>query len=202
MGRKGGKFWKIVEKIFLIFIRKTVSSEEKKEPNSSIIFPSVFWTQNIIASRPNSSLRSTMDVMIHSSSFLLPELPADQTSGAGPTYALVLLNQHLPRFTPLLWKHGNFLNPLSICFGFLFGIFILIKIICTVIKLSVIQIVDNKVYAAQLRVCADGGANRLYNELPGLFPDEDASSVRNRFVFSQVDLYQMNCLRFWYIWGL
>ncbi|KAL8100961.1 thiamine pyrophosphokinase 1 isoform X2 [Apium graveolens] len=80
-----------------------------------------------------------MEVMIHSSSFLLPEIPAGEDSGIGLTYSLVLLNQSLPRFTPLLWQH------------------------------------------AQLRVCADGGANRLYDDLPDLFPNEDASSVRNRY---------------------
>ncbi|XP_047327524.1 thiamine pyrophosphokinase 1 isoform X2 [Impatiens glandulifera] len=36
--------------------------------------------------------------------------------------------------------------------------------------------------AAQFRVCADGGANRLFDELPLLLPNEDAPSVRNRYV--------------------
>ncbi|WZZ19882.1 hypothetical protein YC2023_121269 [Brassica napus] len=40
-------------------------------------------------------------VMIHSSSFLLPSIPADEASA----YAIVVLNQNLPRFTPLLWEH-------------------------------------------------------------------------------------------------
>ncbi|KAK9282073.1 hypothetical protein L1049_004985 [Liquidambar formosana] len=78
-----------------------------------------------------------MDVMYHSSSFLLPTIPAD--NGSALTYALVVLNQRLPRFTPLLWKH------------------------------------------AQLRLCADGGANRLYDEMPQLLPHEDAVAVRNRY---------------------
>lgn len=34
---------------------------------------------------------------------------------------------------------------------------------------------------ARLRVCADGGANRLYDELPRLFPGEEPEAVRNRF---------------------
>ncbi|GER24738.1 thiamin pyrophosphokinase family protein [Striga asiatica] len=34
---------------------------------------------------------------------------------------------------------------------------------------------------AQLRICADGGANRLYDEMPQLFPDEDAAEIRKRY---------------------
>nr|GMD59430.1 thiamine pyrophosphokinase 1 isoform X1 [Ipomoea batatas] len=80
-----------------------------------------------------------MGLMTHSSSFLLPAVPAAADNGPAPTYALVVLNQSLPRFTHLLWKH------------------------------------------ARLRVCADGGANRVFDELPQLFPDEDASDVRKRY---------------------
>lgn len=35
---------------------------------------------------------------------------------------------------------------------------------------------------ARLRICADGGANRLFDDLPGQFPNESADSVRKRFV--------------------
>lgn len=35
--------------------------------------------------------------------------------------------------------------------------------------------------AAQLRLCADGGANRVFDELPLMFPHLDALDVRNRF---------------------
>ncbi|KAL9259851.1 Thiamine pyrophosphokinase 1-like protein [Drosera capensis] len=48
------------------------------------------------------SLRN-MDVMHHSTSFLLPSIPSKDRSS--PNYALIVLNQHLPRFTPLLWEH-------------------------------------------------------------------------------------------------
>lgn len=80
-----------------------------------------------------------MDAMIHSSSFLLPEIPSGDGHGAGLKYALVLLNQRLPKFTPLLWNH------------------------------------------AQLRICADGGANRVYDDMPLLFPHETPSDVRTRY---------------------
>jgi thiamine pyrophosphokinase len=48
----------------------------------------------------------TTDVMMHSSSFLLPKLhhPANKPV---MNYALVVLNQQLPRFMPRLWDHGN-----------------------------------------------------------------------------------------------
>ncbi|KAK2990616.1 hypothetical protein RJ640_019896 [Escallonia rubra] len=75
-----------------------------------------------------------MDLMTHSSSFLLPTVPAD--NGPALTYALVLLNQRLPRFTPLLWKH------------------------------------------AQLRLCADGGANRLFDEYKPDVIKGDMDSIR------------------------
>ncbi|OMO63807.1 hypothetical protein CCACVL1_22255 [Corchorus capsularis] len=78
-----------------------------------------------------------MELMHHSSSFLLPTIPPHHRPSL--TYALILLNQNLPRFTPLLWKH------------------------------------------AQLRLCADGGANRVYDEMPLLLPHEDASDVRRRY---------------------
>ncbi|KAA3471405.1 thiamine pyrophosphokinase 1-like isoform X2 [Gossypium australe] len=78
-----------------------------------------------------------MDLMHHSSTFLLPTIPLHH--GPSLTYALVVLNQTLPRFAPLLWKH------------------------------------------AQLRLCADGGANRVFDEIPLLFPEEDASDVRRRY---------------------
>ncbi|GMQ00061.1 hypothetical protein CsSME_00047294 [Camellia sinensis var. sinensis] len=71
-----------------------------------------------------------MDVMTHSSNFLLPSRPTD--NGPSLSYALVVLNQPLPRFTPLLWE-------------------------------------------------LDGGANRLYDELPRLFPRDKPSDVRNRY---------------------
>ncbi|ESQ36645.1 hypothetical protein EUTSA_v10008492mg [Eutrema salsugineum] len=80
---------------------------------------------------------SAMEVMFHSSCFLLPSIPTDGTSAT--RYALVVLNQNLPRFTPLLWEH------------------------------------------AKLRLCADGGANRIYDELPLFFPHEDALVIRNRY---------------------
>ncbi|PON96571.1 thiamine pyrophosphokinase [Trema orientale] len=78
-----------------------------------------------------------MELMTHSSTFLLPTVPDGHRPSL--TYALVLLNQRLPRFTPLLWEH------------------------------------------AKLRLCADGGANRLYDEFPLFFPHEHASDVRNRY---------------------
>lgn len=43
--------------------------------------------------------------MSHSSTFLLPTIPEDPRNSV--TYSLVMLNQRLPRFTPLLWKHGT-----------------------------------------------------------------------------------------------
>ncbi|XP_030543327.1 thiamine pyrophosphokinase 1 isoform X1 [Rhodamnia argentea] len=82
-----------------------------------------------------------MDVIRHCSSFLLPS-PSHAAGTDGrptPAYALVVLNQRLPRFTPLLWEH------------------------------------------AQVRMCADGGANRVYDEMPGLLPHEDAVAIRNRY---------------------
>ncbi|KAL3644774.1 cAMP-dependent protein kinase subunit [Castilleja foliolosa] len=99
-----------------------------------------------------------MEIMTHSSTFLLPKHSA--ADGAALTYVLVVLNRRLPRFTPLLWKH-----------------------------------------AAQLRICADGGANRLYDELPLLFPNEDAVEIRKRYkpnlIKGDMDSIREEVLRFY-----
>ncbi|KAI3760032.1 hypothetical protein L1987_50420 [Smallanthus sonchifolius] len=79
--------------------------------------------------------------MTHCSRFLLP--PTKTGTGNGsipPAYALIILNQRIPRFTPLLWEH------------------------------------------AKTRMCADGGANRLFDNMPELFPNEhDVSVTHERY---------------------
>ncbi|KAJ0743489.1 putative thiamine diphosphokinase [Helianthus annuus] len=80
--------------------------------------------------------------MIHRSTFLLPpETTATVTGTLPTTHALIILNQCLPKFSPLLWEH------------------------------------------AKVRVCADGGANRLFDNMPELFHDEhdDVSVIRQRY---------------------
>ncbi|KVH94472.1 Thiamin pyrophosphokinase [Cynara cardunculus var. scolymus] len=86
-------------------------------------------------------------LMTHCSSFLLPPPFTNGKNSSSPTtYALIILNQHLPRFSPLLWDHGNLYS------------------------------------AAKIRLCADGGANRLFDNMPELFPLEDnASLIRERY---------------------
>jgi hypothetical protein len=91
---------------------------------------------------PRRRAAMPLPTMTHSSSFLrLPATssphppPADDASAA---YAVVVLNQRLPRFAPLLWDR------------------------------------------ARLRVCADGGANRVFDGMPELLPAEDPDQVRMR----------------------
>lgn len=54
-----------------------------------------------------------MEVMKHATTFLLPPNSIDDNGGDGdgsssnhPAYAVVVLNQRLPRFAPLLWRRG------------------------------------------------------------------------------------------------
>ncbi|KAL6884690.1 hypothetical protein ACP4OV_010626 [Aristida adscensionis] len=79
----------------------------------------------------------SMDVMVHSSSFLLPKLRQPANTPV-TNYSLVVLNQHLPRFMPRLWAH------------------------------------------ARLRICADGGANRIFDEMFQMTNDPDQKTTRNR----------------------
>lgn len=128
---------------------------------------------------PRSRLRrrseddEAMEVMKHATTFLLPpdsinnNNDGDGGSSNRPSCAVIVLNQRLPRFAPLLWRGGipsflplflnwSLLSLLSGSFGFL----------CR---------------AARLRVCADGGANRLFDELPAILSQEDPADVRRRY---------------------
>ncbi|CAK8544334.1 unnamed protein product [Lathyrus sativus] len=81
-----------------------------------------------------------MELMSHSSTFLLePENPNADSSSISLTCALIVLNQPLPKLTPLFWDH------------------------------------------AHIRVCADGGANRLYDEMPLLLPGQDPFQIRSEY---------------------
>ena len=42
--------------------------------------------------------------------------------------------------------------------------------------------------AAQLRLCADGGSNRLFDEMPRLLADENENDVRNRYLIFYFNL--------------
>ncbi|XP_048536070.1 thiamine pyrophosphokinase 3-like isoform X2 [Triticum urartu] len=75
--------------------------------------------------------------MSHSSAFLLPSSATPAASA--DAYAVVVLNQRLPRFAPLLWDR------------------------------------------AQVRVCADGGANRVFDGMPELLPGHARDDVRSRY---------------------
>ncbi|KAL6619374.1 hypothetical protein ACP70R_034513 [Stipagrostis hirtigluma subsp. patula] len=79
-----------------------------------------------------------LPTMRHSSAFLNPSSPAPPDDACA-TLALVVLNQRLPRFAPLLWSR------------------------------------------AAVRVCADGGANRVFDGMPELLPGQDPGEVRARY---------------------
>ncbi|KAG8052296.1 hypothetical protein GUJ93_ZPchr0001g31808 [Zizania palustris] len=81
----------------------------------------------------------SMEAMVHSSTFLLPKLHQPANTPA-KNYALVVLNQNLPRFMPRLWTH------------------------------------------AKLRICADGGANRIFDEMFQMTNEQDHESTRNRYI--------------------
>lgn len=129
-----------------------------------------------------------MELMCHCSSFLLPPESLNNNNNTcilSHSYALVVLNQRLPRFAPLLWDHG------TLAFGFLssssYSTFIIIYLLLLLFLVDwcdVIVVCETGTLTAQVRVCADGGANRVYDEMPLLFPHQDVSHVRFRFLSS------------------
>lgn len=91
----------------------------------------------------------SMEVMAHSSNFLLPKLHQPAKTPAN-NYTLVVLNQQLPRFMPRLWAQ------------------------------------------AKMRICADGGANRVFDEMSQMKNDLD----RNRdpkFLINHITKRQQIC---------
>ncbi|VAH26450.1 unnamed protein product [Triticum turgidum subsp. durum] len=81
----------------------------------------------------------SMEVMAHSSNFLLPKLHQPAKAPAN-NYTLVVLNQQLPRFMPRLWAQ------------------------------------------AKMRICADGGANRIFDEMSQMTNDLDRNSYIHMYI--------------------
>ena len=74
------------------------------------LFPSVRLSPRPPSHRPPPPPPTTtmpLPAMTHSSAFLLPASTTPPPNDAATTYALVVLNQRLPRFAPLLWARGD-----------------------------------------------------------------------------------------------
>lgn len=56
---------------------------------------------------PPSPPSMALPTMTHSSAFLLPAGSNKPADAGATTYALIVLNQRLPRFAPLLWARGD-----------------------------------------------------------------------------------------------
>ena len=74
------------------------------------LFPSVRLSPRPPSHRPPPpppTITMPLPAMTHSSAFLLPASTTPPPNDAATTYALVVLNQRLPRFAPLLWARGD-----------------------------------------------------------------------------------------------
>lgn len=112
----------------------------------------------------------TMATFRHRSAFLRPEMPKMDSM------YVILLNYYLPKCTADVFNKG----AANVHGGQ---------------QLHSQQTArEAPAPAACFKVCADGGANRLYDELPRWFPDEPASSVRERFL-PDVIIGDMDSLR-------
>ena len=101
---------------------------------------------------------AAMSVTQHKCSFLQP-----RQQGSSDCIIAVLLNWTLPSQVPLLLQSGQLMSPAAPC----------TSLPCTIVSMGPA--------VAQAVICADGGANRLYDELPSMVPGEDAAELRKRY---------------------